>query len=151
MNRRGKAQEEGALTLLVTTNTGGIGVAGMTGAGGAGSRGSRRRRGGTGAVGAEPHRDGVGRGTGRRRDAGSRDRSGRRRAGGRQGRGIVDVGDLLLAGVGKKPSKRNREERKPDGGGSARCRVGTGVGFGYGIAYFIPRYLVDLLYIYNVL
>jgi len=88
--------------LLVTTNTGGIGGAGVTGADGAGSRGSRRRRGGTGAVGAEPHRDGVGRGTGRRRDAGSRDRSGRRRAGGRQGRGIVDVGDLLLAGVGKK-------------------------------------------------
>jgi len=80
-NRKGKAQEEGALTLLVTTNTGGIGGAGVTGAGGAGSRGSRRRRGGTGAVGAEPHRDGVGRGTGRRRDAGSQDRSGRRRAG----------------------------------------------------------------------
>ena len=105
MNRRGKAQEEGALTLLVTTNTGGIGGAGVTGADGTGSRGSRRRRGGTGAVGAEPHRDGVGRGTGRRRDAGSRDRSGRRRAGGRQGRRIVDVGDLLLAGVGKKTFK----------------------------------------------
>ena len=91
--------------MLVTTNTGGIGGAGVTGAGGAGSRGSRRRKGGTGAVGAESHRDGVGRGTGRRRDAGSRDRSGRRRAGGRQGRGIVDVGDLLLAGVGKKTFK----------------------------------------------
>jgi len=60
--------------------------------------------------------------------------------GGRQGRGIVDVGDLLLAGVGKKkPSKRNREERKPDGGGSARCRVGTGVGLGYGKSYSIFR------------
>ena len=92
--------------MLVTTNTGGIGGAGVTGADGAGSRGSRRRGGGTGAVSAEPHRDGVGRGTGRRRDAGSRDRSGRRRAGGRQGRGIVDVGDLLLAGVGEKNLQR---------------------------------------------
>jgi len=143
--RRGDEQEGqgargGGADLAGDDEHRGIGGAGMMGAGGAGSRGSRRRRGGTGAVGAEPHRDGVGRGTGRRRDAGSRDRSGRRRAGGRQGRGIVDVGDLLLAGVGKKPSKRNREERKPDGGGSARCRVGTGVGFGYGIAYFIPEY-----------
>ena len=56
--------------------------------------------------------------------------------GGRQGRGIVDVGDLLRAGVGeKKPSKRNREERKPDGGGSARCRVETGVALEIGRAH----------------
>jgi len=123
--------------LLVTTNTGGIGGAGVTGAGGAGSRGSRRRRGGTGAVGAEPHRDGVGRGTGRRRDAGSRDRSGRRRAGGRQGRGIVDVGDLLRAGVGEKNLQRGigRRENRME---VARRRVGSGPGLGSGMENLIP-------------
>jgi len=104
--------------------------------------GSRRRR-----ESREPATQGWN-GSGRRRTSPGRRGAGHGSPAGRriarsersaQGRGIVDVGDLLLAGVGKKPSKRNREERKPDGGGSARCRVGTGVGFGYGIAYFIPQ------------
>ena len=113
--------------MLVTTNTGGIGGAGVTGAGGAGSRGSRRRRGGTGAVGAEPHRDGVGRGMGRRRDAGSRDRSGRRKAGPRDrgcGRSVTSWGreKNLQRGTGR---RENRTE-------VARRGVGSGPGLGSG-------------------
>jgi len=116
--------------LLVTTNTGGIGGAGVTGADGAGSRGSRQRRGGTGAVGAEPHRDGVGRGTGRRRDAGSRDRSGRRRAGGRQGRGIVDVDDLLW---GREKNLQRGTGRRENRTEVARRGVRSGPGLGSGM------------------
>jgi len=71
--------------------------------------------------------------------------------GGRQGRGIVDVGDLLLAGVGKKTFKE-----EPGGEKTGRRWLGAVSGRDRGWvrvrnSLFHTRYLVDLLYIYKIM